>query len=149
METTFTTPNYFKEINIMAIEFNKTFGTKSTAAAAKDERPKSQFWLNIGYETDVVDDNGENRFVSLATGIPLDNMERLATNSRNKEFAAFQSARNDLYDQIMVVAKSLSAGEAKIIGVTDSGLAIQIRRINNEAAEIPVDQNQFAKKLVF
>ena len=134
----------------MAIEFNKTFGSKSaTTAPKKDERPKSQFWLNIGYETDVVDDNGENRFVSLATGIPLDNMERLQTNSRNREFAAFQAARNDLYDQIMDVAKSLEAGQSKIIATADNGLAIQIRRINEESVEVPVDQNKFGRRLSF
>lgn len=133
----------------MAIEFNKTFGSKTAPAAKKDERPKSQFWLNIGYETDVVDDNGENRFVSLATGIPLDNMERLQTNSRNREFAAFQAARNDLYDQIMDVAKSLEAGESKIIATADNGLAIQIRRINEESVEIPAEQNKFGRRLSF
>lgn len=133
----------------MAIEFNKTFGSKTAPAANKDERPKSQFWLNIGYETDVVDDNGENRFVSLATGIPLDNMERLQTNSRNREFAAFQAARNDLYDQIMDVAKSLEAGESKVIATADNGLSIQIRRINEESVEIPADQNKFGRRLSF
>ena len=133
----------------MAIEFNKTFGSKTAPATKKDERPKSQFWLNIGYETDVVDDNGENRFVSLATGIPLDNMERLQTNSRNREFAAFQAARNDLYDQIMDVAKSLEAGESKVIATADNGLAIQIRRINEESVEIPADQNKFGRRLSF
>lgn len=133
----------------MAIEFNKTFGSKTAPAAKKDERPKSQFWLNIGYETDVVDDNGENRFVSLATGIPLDNMERLQTNSRNREFAAFQAARNDLYDQIMDVAKSLKAGESKVIATADNGLSIQIRRINEESVEIPADQNKFGRRLSF
>lgn len=133
----------------MAIEFNKTFGSKTVPAAKKDERPKSQFWLNIGYETDVVDDNGENRFVSLATGIPLDNMERLQTNNRNREFAAFQAARNDLYDQIMDVAKSLEAGESKVIATADNGLAIQIRRINEESVEIPADQNKFGRRLSF
>lgn len=134
----------------MAIEFNKTFGSKSVSTAPKkDERPKSQFWLNIGYETDVVDDNGENRFVSLATGIPLDNMEHLQTNSRNREFAAFQAARNDLYDQIMDVAKSLEPGESKVIATADNGLAIQIRRINEESVEIPADQNKFGRRLSF
>lgn len=133
----------------MAIEFNKTFGSKTAPAAKKDERPKSQFWLNIGYETDVVDDNGENRFVSLATGIPLDNMERLQTNSRNREFAAFQAARNDLYDQIMDVAKSLEAGESKIIATADNGLAIQIRRINEDSADIPANENKFSRRLSF
>ena len=135
----------------MAIDFNKTFGAKTVAAAAtskKDERPKSQFWLNIGYETDVVDDNGENRFVSLATGIPLDHMERFQTNSRNREFAAFQAARNDLYDQIMDVAKSLEPGESKIIATAENGLAIQIRRINEESV-VPTDENKFSRRLSF
>lgn len=130
----------------MAIDFNKTFGDKSNAAksgsATKDERPKTKFWINIGYDSGVADEQGITKFVSLPVGIPLDNQERLPTNSRNQEFAAFQAARNNLVDQIMAVAEKLEPGEEKMLN-----LQVQLRRINEDQAELPVDENIFAKKL--
>lgn len=133
----------------MSIDFNKTFGQNSKTSDAKgDDRAKAQFWLNIGYDSGVEDADGKTRFVSLPTGIPLDTQEPLPTNSRNAEFRAFQSARNDLMAQILDVAKSLAPGEEKIIAMGDNGLAIQIRRVNEEQAEIPVETNQFARKVV-
>ena len=64
----------------MSIEPNRTFGSRfnSQAAAsqpAAETRPKAQFWLNVGYVSNVKDEDGTYRFVSLAQGIPLDSVE--------------------------------------------------------------------------
>jgi hypothetical protein len=128
----------------MAIDFQKTFGASSNnvASTGKADRPKSQYWINIGYDSGVQDAEGNNRFVSLAVGIPLDGQEKLPTNSRNAEFAAFQAARNDLAEQIMAVAKTLQPGEERLLN-----LQVQLRRINEEHAEIAPENNQFARKL--
>lgn len=128
----------------MAIDFKQiTGGNKQTNNAAKDDRPKSQFWLNIGYETDIVDENtGNKKFVSLPVGIPVDTQDKLPTNTRNQEFAEFQMARNDLLEQIMEVAKKLAPGEEYLLN-----LQIQLRRINEEQADIPADENKFVRKL--
>lgn len=129
----------------MAIDFQKTFGASSKnapAAGTKADRPKSQFWINIGYDSGVTDEQGNMRFVSLAVGIPLDGQERLPTNSRNHEYAAFQAARNDLYEQIMAAAQTLQPGEEKLLN-----LQVQLRRINEETAEIDPSTNVFARKL--
>ena len=135
----------------MSLNFETTFGSQSKATAAKDDRPKAQFWLNIGYPVTVKNGEGveEQRFVSLPTGIPLDTQEPLATNSRNAEFAAFQAARNNLHDQFMAVAAKLQPGEEKIIGLGDSGLALQIRRVNEESAPVSTGQNPFVTALSF
>ena len=133
----------------MAIDFSKTFGSKNNTAAASsnNERPKAQLWLNVGYLSDALDDNGERRFVSLPTGIPLDTQERLDTRSRNRDFAQFQAARNDLLDQILSQGEKLAPGESVVLE-TEVGLAIQIRRINEELAEANAGEgNAFAKKL--
>ena len=134
----------------MSLNFEHTFGKPQATNSSKDDRPKAQFWLNIGYPVTVKTEAGEEqRFVSLPTGIPLDTMEALATNSRNAEFAAFQAARNNLHDQFMAVASQLQPGEEKIIGLGDSGLALQIRRVNEEAAPIPAGNNPFVAALSF
>ncbi len=124
------------------IDFPRTFGTPATSAKA--EREKAVLWLNIGYVSDVKDEDGTNRFVSLPLGIPVDSMEALPTNSRNQDFAMFQKARNDLLAQIMEVAKGVKPGESKILN-----LQIQLRRVNDEATSVPVPAtgNPFALKV--
>lgn len=131
------------------IDFNTTFGSKKTSAAASDERAKAQLWLNFGYVSDVQDEDGKYKFVSLPVGIPLDTQEPLSVNSKNLEFRAFQTARNDLMAQLIDAGKSLEPGEEKIIAMGDNGLAVQIRRVNDEVAAVPADQNQFARKISF
>lgn len=135
----------------MAIDFEKTFGNKNKNGnvGSSDDRPKAQLWLNFGYQSDIADEDGKLKFVSLPVGIPLDTTEPLATNSKSDEFRAFQSARNDLMTQLINVGKSLGPGEEKIIAMGDSGLSVQIRRVSEEAAAVPTDQNQYAKKFNF
>ena len=131
----------------MAIDFNKTFGAPKASAAAPSngagDRPKSRFWLNIGYDSGVANEDGKGtRFVALPAGIPLDGQEKLPTNSRNREFAAFQAARNDLMEQLMAVAESLQPGEEKLLN-----LQVQLRRVNDDMAEPDTANNPFARRL--
>lgn len=141
--------------------FDNAFGRNSGRnAVAKDDQPKAQYWLNIGYTIDVQllmtdgPDEGklvtETRFVSLPVGIPLDTMKLLPTNQTNEDFAGFQAARNDLHEQIMEVCKTLEHGEEKIIGLNDgNGLSIQLRRVKEEKAPIKAADNVFSKRLAF
>lgn len=128
----------------MAIEFNKTFGDKSnTGKGSKADLPKAQFWLNIGYPVELDTPEGtEHRFVSLPMGIPLDTQEPLPTNSRNVSYAQFSAARNDLHSQIMAVAAQLEPGEEK-----ELNLVIQLRRVNEEQADVSPDNNPMVRKL--
>lgn len=135
----------------MAIDFNKTFGSKNDNAAsggAKDERPKAQLWLNIGYLSDAIDpDTKERRFVSLPTGIPLDTQEPLDTRMKNRDYANFQAARNGLLADLIEQGNKLEPGQSVVIE-TDSGLAIQIRRVNPELEEATAGEgNPYARRL--
>lgn len=120
--------------------FARTFGAKAPAA----DKPKSQFWLNLGYSVTVEGETGpEDRFVSLASGIPLDGQEVLATNSRNIPYAQLNAARNDLHDQLMELAGDLAPGESRIVQ-----LEVQLRRVNEDVAvTVDPNTNQFARKL--
>lgn len=130
----------------MSIDFTpKKFGSNDSKAAPAADRPKAEYWLNIGYQSDVPDDNGDAMFVSLPQGIPLDTQEHLKTNSSNNKYAAFQSARNDLVDQLVAHAQaSLAPGESTTVQLT-----VQIRRVKEEAAPINPENNPFAKQLSF
>lgn len=126
----------------MAVDFAQTFGGKKSNSASKEDKPKAQFWINIGYNAEGAGEDGADRFVSLPTGIPLDTQELLPTNSRNEEFAAFQSARNDLLEQIMAVAKTLKPGEERLLN-----LQIQLRHVNAEREAIAPQDNKFSRPL--
>ncbi len=127
------------------IDFQNTFGARSQnlgSGVNNQDRPKAQFWLNVGYDSGVEDAEGKSRFISLPTGIPLDTQEMLPTNSRNQDYRQFNSARNDLLKQIMEVAKTLQPGEERELNLT-----LQLRRVNGEQEEIPADENQYSRTL--
>lgn len=127
-----------------AINFKSQFGNQAAVSTAKEDKPKAEFWLNIGYPVEVgKGKDKETRFVSLPMGIPLDTQEHLPTNQRNVEFAAFQSARNGLLDQILEHAQKLNSGEDCVLN-----LQIQLRRVNEELEDIdPTAPNPFAMAL--
>ena len=130
-------------------------GSNNAVETEAGDRPTANAWLNIGYMVEVPSTvegakkgDMEQRFVSLPVGIPVDTTEPLAINSRNADFNSFQAARNDLLEQIQEVAAGLQPGEEKIIGGTDGGLCIQVRRVSDPVATPAVDgTNKFAKKL--
>lgn len=144
----------------MAIDFNNTFGAgsqqntsgvRSTTGQRQrpNDLPKAKVWLNVGYVAEGVEEDGSDRFVSLPMGIPLDNMEKLPTSSRNQSYAQFQAARNDLLDQLLEAAQSLAPGEDMVVGI-GVGLAIQIRRVGDDRPEPATDNtNPFARQLMF
>lgn len=129
----------------MSIDFApKKFGNNAPTAAAKDDRPKAEFWINLGYESDHTNEDGKPLFISLPQGIPLDTQEHLPTNMSNVEFAALRSAQNDLLDQLTTHAQHLQPGEDCFIT-----LQVQIRRVKAPAAPINPENNPLIKKLVF
>lgn len=121
-----------------------TFGKTNVASnsAAKADKPKAQFWLNIGY---VANEGTEDaKFISLPTGIPLDTQEPLPTNSSNEDFRAMRSAQNDLLEQLVEFAQGLEPGAEGIIQ-----LQVQLRRVKAPAEDIKPDENKYARKLTF
>lgn len=139
-------------LNFTANRLNNTAvnqGAPASNRRTKEDRPPAQFWLNIGYSTGMTAEDGEGSydFVSLASGIPLDHMERFSTTSRNPAYAAFKQAQNLLMDQIMEVAQKLAPGESIILPGDIGGLQIQIRRVNESLPEASADANPYARKL--
>lgn len=121
-----------------------TFGQSNaaTTSTAKADKPKAQFWLNIGYVANEGSD--DEKFISLPTGIPLDTQEPLPTNSSNADFRAMRCAQNDLLEQLIAYAQNLEPGEEGIIN-----LQVQLRRVKAQEEAIPSDENKYARKLTF
>lgn len=116
----------------------------------REDLPKAEFWLNVGYMVTVeIDEIKETRFVSLPIGIALDTMEQLNTNSGNASWSMFQQARNQLHVDIMEIAKTLKAGEEVILGgdASDSNqLCIQLRRVKGPSEAVNPADNPFARR---
>lgn len=118
--------------------FAKSFGASKNTS--KEDKPKANFWLNIGLEKDV---NGEKIFLALPVGIPLDTQERLKETSSNKEFAQLQAARNHLLEQLIKFSgKELKPGEDTLID-----LQVQIRRVRDHEDVSTGSDNPYAIQL--
>jgi hypothetical protein len=125
----------------MSVDFEKRYGVNQGGSNA--DKPRAKYWLNVGYSTTVmIGTVEEERFISLPLGIPLDTQEKLKVNSKNDDFAAQQTARNHLFEQIMEVAGALKPGEDRLLN-----LQIQLRAISDDREAITPDANKFIKKL--
>ena len=113
-----------------------------TANRTVEDREPAQFWINVGYETDVPEDDGSgNRFVSLGLGIPLDQIKELDTRSKNQMYSMFQAARNELRNELLEAAEALQPGEATIVT-----LQVQLRRVEDATPPVHTDTNPFLRK---
>lgn len=133
----------------MAVDLNssfmKSFGKQPTpgnGGTKKEDKPKAEFWMNVGYETG----DPEYPFISLPMGIPLDTMERADETANNPAFAEFRQAQNLLLDQIMEQASQLQPGDSIILPLEGCALAVQIRR-RKEQSVPQAGTNRFAKPL--
>jgi len=113
------------------------------------EQEKAEFWLNIGYETQVESDEGkvETIFISLARGIPLDSIKPFdVAKSGTANMAQLRDAQNGLHESFMAEARALEPGESKLLIVdADIGLAVQVKRVKAEQA---VPQENTLRKVV-
>lgn len=132
------------------LDFSRTFARTSdegAVAPTNNRKPAAQYWLNFGYF--VNEGTDAEKFVSLPMGMPLDTMDKVSTKSSNAEYAQFQAARNDLLEQFMGICGDLEPGDSHIIR-TEGDLAIQLRRVNEEAAAPATDEsNPFARPGLF
>lgn len=119
----------------------------AAAGSNTNDKPKVQVWINIGYTIPGPNAGDDDIFVSLPTGIALDTMKPVSAKSNNTEYADFQAARNDMLTQFMEIAGQLKPGEATVYQAA-GGLAIQIRRVQEEMEETVVNEtNAFARDL--
>lgn len=100
----------------------------------QQELPRSEFWLNIGYDAG-------DRFVNLPVGMPIGTMDPLPIRGQNPEWNEFTAARNALLEAL----KELGAGLEPGAEIEIPNLVIKLRRVNEEAA---VTDNRYSVDLM-
>lgn len=126
------------------------FGAKpaQTSAPAAEDKPKTQLWINIGYDSGVPDPNnpGKTLFIAMPGGIPLESIKHKPIKGKG-DYADMLAAGNAILDQVMAAATDLQPGEAKIIGGAEGGLLIELRRIQPEAQASAPEANKFMRAM--
>ena len=115
-----------------------------SAPAAQQERPREEFWLNVGWYADAVNENGEafRQFISLNYGIPLSSVKAEKLGS-NPAWNALVQAKNSILEQLMAKAQELEPSQTFDIG-EGNGPILQIRRVGEK---VEVENNPLEIKI--
>lgn len=100
----------------------------------QQELPRSEFWLNVGYDA-------SDRFVNLPIGMPIGTMDPLPIRGQNHEWNEFTAARNALLEALKEIGAGLEPGAE----IEIPNLVIKLRRVNEEAA---VTDNRYSVDLM-
>lgn len=115
------------------------------------QREDAKFWLNIGYQASVTNEQQEEEpvFVSLARGIPIDQIELFdVTKQRTPNMAVLRQAQNDLHGMFMTEANKLEPGQSKLLIIDETtGLAVELKRVKGPQ-EIPTE-NALSRQIKF
>jgi hypothetical protein len=141
----------YLEMTTMALTFAERFrqaqaGAVQNAAKGPDDRPKAQFWINIGVPSGYTPADGSDKysFISLPVGIPLDTMKPIEIKGRNKEYNDFAESQNKLREMLLEFVQDAKPGESREI----TGLTIMVRRVDDSAPPVSdPGTNQFMAAL--
>lgn len=109
---------------------------------ATTERPKSEFWLNVGVVTKNAD--GEDLFVQLPRGMAIDKLDKSPAR-RTEAGNQLAQAKNGLVDIIETIKASLEPGQEVEVPLT-----VRIYRVAGEAeaGEATVEGNPLLAGIV-
>lgn len=133
----------------MSLEYVRTFGADAAAPAQgaaatqtpAEKRPPATAWLNVGYVAEGAEEGDDYSFVSLASGIPLDQIKPIAIKSVGTRKAAFDGSRNQLHADLMAKLETLQPGESCLVN-----LQIQLRKVVGDDVAAPaVEGNPFSR----
>lgn len=105
--------------------------------AAKTERPKSQFWLNIGFTIPGGAEDGSDLFVSLPQGIALDDMKPQEVRGSNQNWTQLVQAKNHLLEQLQKGGAELEPGARIVL----EGFTVEMHRVGTPAQRGDAESN--------
>lgn len=98
-------------MSILSAVRNETAAVVNNAAPASNaDRPKSEMWLNVGVVLKGAGEDGEDIFVSLPKGIPLDDLVATDARGNNIKMIHLTQAKNALLAAVQKRAGMLDPG---------------------------------------
>ncbi len=91
------------------VDAQATKPSDDKGATVSNIRQPSNFWLNVGVT--IKGKDGEDVFISLPTGIALDDMKPQAVKGNNADWQQLAQTKNVLLEQLQQAAASLKPGE--------------------------------------
>lgn len=113
----------------------------ASAAETREQKPKAMLWLNVGYM--AVDNAGNETFIGLPMGIPLDTQDPVELRGSNEEYLHLQRAKNQLLEDL----KSFVGGFDPASDSVLDGLVVQARRGTAPAEKDEPGSNPYMKSL--
>lgn len=108
----------------------KAVTTAQTQTPAKADKPKSEFWLNVGVQVG-------DQFISLPFGLALDDMKIMDVKGNNQEWIQTVQAKNALLQALQDTAAGLESGSSVVI----SKLQVQLLRASKPESTSNGDDN--------
>lgn len=102
---------------------NQGNGKTGTTEGKREERVPSKIWLNVGVPVTI---DGEVVFVSLPSGLPIDDMKQKKV-SGGIDYANLMQCKNGLLEELQKLGSKLAPGERRIVP-----LEVEIYRVAEE-----------------
>lgn len=93
------------------------------AAAGADDWEQAEVYANIGY-TSAGGEAGDTTFIAIPKGIAIDTQKKAKRFGNNEGMNQITDSKNDLLEQLQLLAANLAPGESIIVGQ----LSIELRR---------------------
>lgn len=127
-------------MSILSAARNETAATAVNNAAAQTpaaDRPKSEMWINVGVVLKGAGEDGEDIFVSLPKGIPLDDLVATDARGNNIKMIHLTQAKNALLAAVQKKASQLDPGTRETL----SELTVEVYRSGKPESTGTVENN--------
>jgi hypothetical protein len=110
----------------------------TNAGTTGGKREEAKIWLNFGYPKIIKGEPDTETFVSLARGIPLDQIEKFDMSKQTRSsMATLRRDQNRFLDMLMAEADKLEPGTSVVLCFDEhTNLGIEMRRRGEGAAPI-------------
>ena len=111
-------------------------------AEGKKQRPKSQYWLNVGMNVAGLGENGEEVFVSMTGGgIALDDLVPAEITGNNPKWIQLQQLKNTILEATQRAAAGREPGGRIVVP-----LVVEVSRVG-KPEQRPDNTNEFASAI--
>lgn len=118
--------------------------TYRNQTANNTEFEPAELWINVGFYVENPQ-TGEEQFVSLARGIPLDNLEPDLVTRPDTDYGQMLLARNQILEDLKKAGMALEKGTSRKLPT----LSVELRRKKEAVVETAdLSKNMFYRKVI-